>query len=45
MAEQDPVRVLSTSGASAAQLDDKYSAASGRVYLSGYQALVRLLLI
>ncbi|MBS0345503.1 MAG: indolepyruvate ferredoxin oxidoreductase family protein [Proteobacteria bacterium] len=45
MAEQDPVRVLPPSGAASAQLDDKYTAASGRVYLSGYQALVRLLLI
>ncbi|WP_374266654.1 indolepyruvate ferredoxin oxidoreductase family protein [Zoogloea sp.] len=39
MAEQDPLRA--PVGAS---LDDKYTAA-GRVYLTGYQALVRLLLI
>ncbi|WP_341643560.1 indolepyruvate ferredoxin oxidoreductase family protein [Thauera sp. SDU_THAU2] len=31
--------------ARAASLDDKYTATSGRVYLSGYQALVRLLMI
>ncbi len=29
----------------APSLDDKYTLGSGRVYMSGYQALVRLLLI
>ena len=29
----------------APSLDDKYTLSSGRVYLTGYQALVRLLLI
>ncbi len=41
MAEQDP-RPSLTPGAT---LDDKYTASTGRVYLTGYQALVRLLLI
>ncbi|MCK6373793.1 MAG: indolepyruvate ferredoxin oxidoreductase family protein [Zoogloea sp.] len=41
MAEQDPRPSLTPD----ASLDDKYTAASGRVYLTGYQALVRLLLI
>ena len=41
MAEQDPLPSL-TPGAT---LDDKYTASTGRVYLTGYQALVRLLLI
>ena len=41
MAEQDPVRARPPG----ATLDDKYTAATGRVYLTGYQALVRLLLI
>ena len=39
MAEQDPRPVRSAS------LDDKYTTTSGRVYLTGYQALVRLLMI
>ena len=39
MAEQDPPPVRS------ATLDDKYTTESGRVYLTGYQALVRLLMI
>lgn len=39
MAEQDPRPVRSAS------LDDKYTTESGRVYLTGYQALVRLLMI
>ncbi|ENO90666.1 indolepyruvate ferredoxin oxidoreductase family protein [Thauera linaloolentis] len=38
MAERDP-------RPKAPSLDDKYTAASGRVYLTGYQALVRLLMI
>ncbi len=41
MAEQDPLPRLTPD----ATLDDKYTASSGRVYLTGYQALVRLLLI
>ncbi|WP_374244683.1 indolepyruvate ferredoxin oxidoreductase family protein [Zoogloea sp.] len=41
MAEQD-LPLKPTPGAS---LDDKYTVDSGRVYLTGYQALVRLLLI
>ncbi|NTV11805.1 MAG: indolepyruvate ferredoxin oxidoreductase family protein, partial [Zoogloea sp.] len=40
MAAQDCTRP-----AHRASLDDKYTAAAGRVYLSGYQALVRLLMI
>ena len=39
MAEQDPRPVRSSS------LDDKYTTESGRVYLTGYQALVRLPMI
>ncbi|MDD3352229.1 indolepyruvate ferredoxin oxidoreductase family protein [Zoogloea sp.] len=39
MAEQDPRPVRSAS------LDDKYTTESGRTYLTGYQALVRLLMI
>ena len=39
MAEQDPRPVRSAS------LDDKYTTESGRVYLTGYQALVRLPMI
>ncbi len=50
MAEADPRADARASGADVRNahvpsLDDKYSQASGRVYLSGYQALVRLLLI
>jgi indolepyruvate ferredoxin oxidoreductase len=45
MAEQDPVRALAVPNPSSALLDDKYTTSSGRVYLTGYQALVRLLLI
>ncbi len=41
MAEQDPRPSLTPD----ATLDDKYTASTGRVYLTGYQALVRLLLI
>ncbi len=41
MAEQDPLHAPS----SAASLDDKYTTPTGRVYLTGYQALVRLLMI
>ena len=44
MAEQDPLHASAASGASVS-LDDKYTAASGRVYLTGYQALARLLMI
>ncbi|MBN9696368.1 MAG: indolepyruvate ferredoxin oxidoreductase family protein [Zoogloea sp.] len=44
MAEQDPVSALSPSSAGNALIDSKY-ATSGRVYLTGYQALVRLLMI
>ena len=40
MTEAEPRRQ-----AHAPSLDDKYTLASGRVYLTGYQALVRLLLI
>ncbi|MBP8924199.1 MAG: indolepyruvate ferredoxin oxidoreductase family protein, partial [Thauera sp.] len=40
MAEAFPVSIPQ-----APSLDDKYALGSGRVYLSGYQALVRLLLI
>ena len=45
MAEADPRPDVTTSGPQAPSLDDKYSVVSGRVYLTGYQALVRLLLI
>ena len=41
MAEQDPLPSLPPG----TTLDDKYTASTGRVYLTGYQALVRLLLI
>jgi len=41
MAEQDPRPAPNA----AASLDDKYTTAAGRVYLTGYQALVRLLMI
>ena len=44
MAEQDPVRAFPPSGADDALTDSKYTT-SGRVYLTGYQALVRLLMI
>jgi len=40
MAEADP-----RPGLPAASLEDKYTTVSGRVYLTGYQALVRLLMI
>jgi len=50
MAEADPRADAKTSPPHASRshapsLEDKYSLASGRVYLTGYQALVRLLLI
>ncbi|ATE61013.1 indolepyruvate ferredoxin oxidoreductase family protein [Thauera sinica] len=45
MAEGDPRPDATASGPHVPSLDDKYSLASGRVYLTGYQALVRLLLI
>ena len=43
MAEQDPVR--SPTHPPGASLDDKYTTPTGRVYLTGYQALTRLLMI
>ncbi|MBK6655111.1 indolepyruvate ferredoxin oxidoreductase family protein [Zoogloea sp.] len=45
MAEQDPVRALSAPTPGSRLLDDKYTTTAGRVYLTGYQALVRLLMI
>jgi hypothetical protein len=45
MAEQDPVRALSVPTPGSTLLDDKYTTTAGRVYLTGYQALVRLLMI
>ncbi|MBL8453948.1 MAG: hypothetical protein JNK97_14480, partial [Zoogloea sp.] len=45
MAEQDPVRAPGAPTPGSTLLDDKYATPSGRVYLTGYQALVRLLLI
>ncbi|MBN8441293.1 MAG: indolepyruvate ferredoxin oxidoreductase family protein [Thauera sp.] len=45
MAEADPRPGAKPSGSQPTTLDDKYSLVSGRVYLTGYQALVRLLLI
>ncbi|MCE1184742.1 MAG: indolepyruvate ferredoxin oxidoreductase family protein [Rhodocyclales bacterium] len=44
MAERDPVRALAQPGP-LASLDAKYTTHAGRVYLTGYQALVRLLMI
>ena len=43
MAEQDPVR--SPTHPPGASHDDKYTTPTGRVYLTGYQALTRLLMI
>ena len=40
MAEADPL-----GSAHKPSLEDKYTLVSGRVYLTGYQALVRLLMI
>jgi indolepyruvate ferredoxin oxidoreductase len=45
MAEQDPFRALSVPTPGSTLLDDKYTTTTGRVYLTGYQALVRLLMI
>jgi hypothetical protein len=39
MAEQDPVRALSVPTPGSTLLDDKYTTPTGRVYLTGYQAL------
>ncbi|MBC9073364.1 indolepyruvate ferredoxin oxidoreductase family protein [Thauera sp. CAU 1555] len=45
MAEADPRPRADTPAPAAPSLEDKYTTVSGRVYLTGYQALVRLLMI
>ena len=45
MAEADPRPHSDTPVPAAPSLEDKYTTVSGRVYLTGYQALVRLLMI
>ena len=45
MAEADPRPGAPSRASTAPSLEDKYTTVSGRVYLTGYQALVRLLMI